>query len=174
MIKHIFPNGDKLEMKAIQRVAFASEETHCYQAKLYLNGKHIATVRNDGHGGADDQYPEGDFTDSDLKALSDRCEAEMPKYVSKYVPEGLEVDLEMWCQGAVDDYLLLQTMKKDMRAKVLAYDPADPKTLSQITFKGVRKLTDRHLHVAADRYRDLIFLNMLPVDQAFAIYKEAH
>lgn len=174
MIKHIFPNGDKLEMKAIQRAAFASEETHCYEAKLYLNGKLIATVGNDGHGGEDYQYPVGDFTDADIKSLDIRCTVEMPKYVSKYVPEGMPVNLEMWCQGAVDDYLLLQTMKKDMRAKVLAYDPADPKTLSQITFKGVRKLTDRHLHVAADRYRDLIFLNVLPVDEAFAIYKEAH
>lgn len=49
----------KIELKNIKYSAFASEETHCYEAALYVDGKPLAIVRNDGHGGADyvDQHP---------------------------------------------------------------------------------------------------------------------
>lgn len=43
-------------LKAVKYSAFASEETHCYQAKLYFDGKHILNVSNSGHGGGDYQH----------------------------------------------------------------------------------------------------------------------
>jgi len=43
----------KIELKNIKYAAFASEETHCYDATLYLDGKAMFRVGNDGHGGCD-------------------------------------------------------------------------------------------------------------------------
>ena len=43
----------KLELKNIKHSEFASHETFCYEAILYVDGKPFAYVRNDGQGGSD-------------------------------------------------------------------------------------------------------------------------
>ena len=173
MTKYIFPNGDTLEMKAIKRAAFQSEETHCYEAKLYLNGKPFAIVSNDGHGGADYQYPAGDHTNADITAIDERCKNEMPKYVSSFAPEGMSVDLELWCALGVDDWLMRKDMKTSMKSKVLVSDPKRPGSVFEIKFKGCRKITDRQLFVIASEKPDYKILNRMSEDDAFAIYKAA-
>jgi len=49
-----------LEVKNITHYARGSEETPCYNATVYINGKKAIEVSNDGHGGCDRQhtYPE--------------------------------------------------------------------------------------------------------------------
>jgi hypothetical protein len=41
----------KIELKAIKFYESMSEETNCFQGKLYINGKYVADVKNDGQGG---------------------------------------------------------------------------------------------------------------------------
>ena len=41
----------KIELKRVEHAKFASEETECFKANLYVDGKKIATCDNDGHGG---------------------------------------------------------------------------------------------------------------------------
>jgi len=38
-----------IELRGIKRTAWASEETHCYQATLYVDGEKWGTVSNQGH-----------------------------------------------------------------------------------------------------------------------------
>ena len=52
----------KLELKSIKHSAFASHETYCYQANLYVNGKAIAIVSNEVIGGCDSLYWNGKGT----------------------------------------------------------------------------------------------------------------
>ena len=40
-------------LKNVKYSATFSEETNCYKATLYLDGKKIGTVQNEGHGGSD-------------------------------------------------------------------------------------------------------------------------
>ena len=49
-----------LEVKNLSHYARGSEETPCYNATVYINGKKAIEVSNDGHGGCDrqDTYPE--------------------------------------------------------------------------------------------------------------------
>ena len=42
-----------LKLKAIKYCEFASEETFCFRANLYLNNKPFAVISNDGRGGCD-------------------------------------------------------------------------------------------------------------------------
>ena len=55
----------KLELKNIKHANWASEETQCYDAVLYVDGDPFLMVSNEGRGGADrdDQDPrfKGDF-----------------------------------------------------------------------------------------------------------------
>ena len=44
--------GHKFTLKNIQTCDFMSDETVCFQADLYCDGKFLCTCENDGHGGA--------------------------------------------------------------------------------------------------------------------------
>ena len=55
----------KLELKNIKHSEFASHETFCYEANLYVNGKPFAHVSNDGQGSADYLYQDDRFKDLD-------------------------------------------------------------------------------------------------------------
>ena len=44
----------KLELKNIKFYESMSEETNCFQADLFINGKKIADVKNQGQGGPTD------------------------------------------------------------------------------------------------------------------------
>lgn len=44
----------KLELKNVKFYESMSEETNCFQADLFINGKKIASVKNDGQGGCTD------------------------------------------------------------------------------------------------------------------------
>ena len=57
----------KIELKNIKYAAFASEETNCYKATLYVDGKRFAYLSNDGHGACDRQEPIEPYTYKDYK-----------------------------------------------------------------------------------------------------------
>ncbi len=55
----------KIILKNLKYAAFASEETSCFSATVYVDGKRLCTARNDGHGGCDSYDslgPPGGFT----------------------------------------------------------------------------------------------------------------
>ena len=45
-----------ITLKNIKHNENLSEETHCFSATVYLDGKAAFGVKNAGHGGADDYY----------------------------------------------------------------------------------------------------------------------
>jgi len=47
----------KIELKNIKHAEFASQETNCYEATIYINGKREGLVSNDGQGGCDNVTP---------------------------------------------------------------------------------------------------------------------
>lgn len=172
MSKFTFKNGQTLQMKAMQHSEFASEETHCYEAKLYLDGKLFAYVSNQGYGGADRQDPADGFTYQDIRDLDQRCKDEMPEW--RFDEHVGTTDLEMWCQNAVNDLLSMQDMKRAMRSKVIYVLPEEPRVVRQISWKGCRKIDDRHINHVQTKYPNYQLLNTMSVDDAFAIWKGAN
>jgi hypothetical protein len=47
----------KIELKNVKHSEFASQETDCFQASVYIDGKKAGTVQNDGHGGCNYYEP---------------------------------------------------------------------------------------------------------------------
>ena len=47
----------KIELKNIKYAAFASQETSCYEATIYIDGQRVGTVENAGHSGSDNIHP---------------------------------------------------------------------------------------------------------------------
>ena len=64
----------KIDLKAIKFYESMSEETNCFQGKLYINGKYVADVKNSGQGGSTDVYP--------INKLSRQITDEAEKYLS--------------------------------------------------------------------------------------------
>ena len=106
---------NKLELKNISYYERGSEETPCYNATVYINGKKAVEVSNDGHGGCDRQhvYHENGFN---LKEIDEYCVKTFG--TEKYEWGEVENDLEHWCQRemfiAQDKKLLKRTMKKNV------------------------------------------------------------
>tara|TARA_B000000557_G_scaffold88086_1_gene71151 strand:- start:3 stop:557 length:555 start_codon:yes stop_codon:yes gene_type:complete len=116
---------NKLEMKAIKLVQWKSQETYCYEAKVYLDGKPFAIVGNDGHGGCDYQHEhpkfEGEFY-STLKKLDEEF-AKLPytdKGKYKNVPEGFKQTFERWCNEQVGLYEVDKEIKRTLKNNIVA------------------------------------------------------
>ena len=108
----------KLELKSIQYSRFASQETSCYQAKLYVDGKPFATVGNEGRGGCDYQHS---LTKQD-KAFYDKLEEidtylkTFPKVKSPWCEKDeFEVDLEIWCGEELSKWKCSKTLRRDLK-----------------------------------------------------------
>jgi hypothetical protein len=40
----------KIEVRNVKFSAFASQETNCFEATIWIDGKRIGAARNEGHG----------------------------------------------------------------------------------------------------------------------------
>lgn len=47
----------KIELKNVKHAAFASQETDCFQASVYIDGARAGEVSNEGHGGPNRYEP---------------------------------------------------------------------------------------------------------------------
>ena len=152
----------KLELKNIKHTSWASEETHCYQASLYVDGKPVAIVSNDGHGGADRDYPhpkfKGDYR-AQMRDVSRYFSGLRRTAVTEWSPEGMEQCLEFWCADQVNDWLSARELKSKLRKEFL-FQFAD-----KVGVFAHKTRPSRAAGVA-------VVLNDLPFDEALSIWKE--
>ena len=161
----------KLELKAIKHTAWASEETHCYQAALYVNGKPLAIVSNDGHGGCDRDYAhpkfKGDYR-AQMKAVHDYFKS-LPNDPSEWNEDGMEQRLEFWCADQVNDWLSACELKKKLKSHVL-FQFKYKDGVFQTKFHPTVTNGEWVINKQAGQTRRI--LNDLPFDEALAIWKE--
>ena len=103
------------ELKNVKYAAFASEETHCFNATLYVNGKRFCEVSNDGHGGANSYSPlkSGDRVYPQIQEINRALKNERLK--SEYFPDGLENDLDIEVGELMNRWHRCQEVKKMTR-----------------------------------------------------------
>ena len=151
----------KLELKNIKHTSWASEETHCYQASLYVDGKPVSIVSNDGHGGADRDYPhpkfKGDYR-AQMRDVSRYFSGLRRTAVTEWSPEGMEQCLEFWCCDQVNDWLSARELKKKLKAGFL--------------FQFADKVGVFAHKTRPSRAHKATILNDLPFDEALSIWKE--
>ena len=180
----------KLELKNITHTSWASEETHCYQASLYVDGKPVAIVSNDGHGAADRDYRHPKFKEESEAsgvqpyAFGYRAKmAEVHEYFDGLPPspfsyegadgvmihDSLPQTLEFWCSDQVNDWLGARELKKKLKSHVL------------FQFKYKDGIYQSKYHPTVTNGEWVInkqsgetrrILNDLPFDEALSIWKE--
>ena len=155
----------KLELKNIKHTAWASEETHCYQASLYVDGKPVATVSNDGRGGADRCYDHPKCVFSGRSAWCDKMQ-EVHEYF-KTLPNthGMEQCLEFWCADQVNDWIAARELKQMMRTQILFQKEGEEEA-------GVFGTKYYPKETGGTFWNGRRILNDMPFDEALAIWKE--
>jgi len=162
----------KLELKKIKYCKWMSEETHCYNAIVYVDDKAMIEVSNEGHGGGNSEWAIKPFTQQDVDKVNAWCEKNLPKWKG-FEDKEYNTDLEMWCGEEMNKYLtdkyLKSDFKKDIKSKILF---VENKGLRQITFKKCKTLTDAHFNYFKSKHPNISALNFMPQDKAFKIYAQ--
>ena len=161
----------KLELKNIKHTAWASEETHCYQASLYVDGKPFALVSNDGRGGCDRDYAhpkfKGDYFDM-FRSVEAHFKS-LPNTPSEWNEDGMEQCLEFWCCDQVNDWLSARELKKKLKSHVL-FQLKYKDGVFQTKFHPTVTNGEWVINKQAGQTRRI--LNDLPFADALAIWKE--
>ena len=161
----------KIELKNVKHSEFASHETHCYQATIYIDGKRVGTVENDGHGGCDFIHPASVAHQINEYAKS------LPKIVCNFIdPDtGKPAELEQNCATIfgelINDWLVAKDLKRMMSKRVLFLKDGDIYQTKAMASDALKQyLNEPKLGVL---YQGKTILNLLPFDQALTIYKGA-
>ena len=99
-----------IELKKISFNERMSEETNCFIADLYINGKRVGECNNDGRGGCTNY---GSNTPEGRKLIAEAekyCKA-LPKYRS----EELNFEYDQSLESVIDDLLTAHLKAKDLQ-----------------------------------------------------------
>ncbi len=160
----------KLTLKNVKHSEFASQETNCFEATVYADGKPMFIASNDGQGGSN-RY---DWIKGDSREQFDTKWAKVEAYAKSL---NLEFDFEEVDQIVGDlltDWLIRRDMKRLMNKRIL-FTRKDKKGLYELRYKGrknphkTRVLLDAQKQVA--RPDVAAVLNLLDEDCAFEIFK---
>ena len=160
----------KLELKNIKHANWASEETQCYDAVLYVDGDPFLMVSNEGRGGSDrdDQDPrfKGDFP-SKYGELREYCR-EAYKFKG-FRDTWINGSIELACHTLLEDHLEAKHYKKVLKQVCFVDDNGDilsfPKRVkpSPTIYKEIRE--------QRDDLKNVTFLNELSFDDAVSKIK---
>jgi len=116
----------ELQLKSIKYTGWMSEETLCFTANLYVDGKVFAEVSNQGHGGSTDFRPHPKFKTEGatyfyrkLKEVEAHCEAMPNLEPCELFDEGLPMGLELWCNMEVESWLARRDLNRKLKSHVL-------------------------------------------------------
>ena len=154
----------KIELKALKYSDFASQETHCFQANIYIDGKMRGTADNDGRGGMTTIRPWQ--LHNEIKLYTDKIPPRIVKYGDT------EMSLDTSPDSYIDELVTLALHEKDlkraMKTRILF-------TRENQVFE-TKKLTAAELaaSLAHAQIKDKLnadqVLNLLPMGEALSLY----
>ena len=160
----------KIELKNITHAEFASQETNCYEATIYINGKREGLVSNDGQGGCDNVTPWqlAQEIDAYAKTLPPVvCEWIDPKTGEPFV---LEQTHETIFGELLNEWLHAKDLKKALSKRIL-YQREDGKIYETKAMPPI----ELKVHLNQTRLVEILkakaILNLLPFDKALTIYR---
>ena len=154
----------KIELKALKYSDFASQETHCFQANIYIDGKKAGWADNDGRGGMTSIHPH------QLYETIRQCTDKIPPRIVKY--GDTEMSLDTSPDSYIDELVTLALHEKDlkraMKSRILFTRENQVFETKKLTAAELAaSLDNAHLKekLKADRV-----LNLLPMGEALNLY----
>lgn len=151
----------KIELKNIKEVKSLSEETPCFTATVYIDGKKAGEVSNRGQGGCNDYHPRTLF--ARLKEHADT----LPTY-SAFGVDGLKVDPDHLIFDILEAAATQKAIANALKHRVI-FIKADGKVYE------TRKMTTSEVArlCAAGVPNAVKVLNTMPIADAVAAYLSA-
>ena len=165
----------EVELKNLKHSEFASRETNCFEATVWLNGKRAFYARNDGNGGADLYAPlenqdRGQFT-SLLNDLINHC-LTLPKWGSEFGgKDNMDLTPEILIGNLVNDTLDAKKLKKSLKKKVLFINENG---IYQTAYGNKRPVDQNLIDMVKEENPDSIILNCLAFSEALDLYRGEH
>ena len=165
----------KVELKNLKHSEFASRETNCFEATVWINGKRAFYARNDGNGGADLYAPLENQERSEfnglLNDLINHC-LTLPKWGSEFGGEdNMDVTPEILIGNLVNKMLDTKKLKKSLKAKVLFINENG---IYQTAYGNKRPVDQNLIDMVKDENPDCIVLNCLAFNEALDLYRGEH
>ena len=173
----------KIELRKVKICKWMSEETTCYQAEIWIDGKKVGDASNEGHGGPDMIH--GKAT---IDGVTQSLHCVLDEYATKMLPirqtkwGEIKPNAEILMGKLLTDWEARKAFEKDIAKKVLY--TKDSKNDKVYEFKMARKLPDGGVAVlSVNAVSDILkrnkfigsdgsSLNNLPIEEAFSIYKK--
>lgn len=169
----------KVELKSFKHMASLSEETLCFSARLYVNGKAVADCSNRGHGGMTDVYPLKPEFRSLLEDVVAHYQNTVPKQTIEVGGKTEELDwsLDFIVDVLAGDAEATADLKRRLRNKTLFTDKDGRVFAINAPFDadGSKKgLTADRLAQIGQRDGFVVdkILNALPLPDALKIFRE--
>ena len=112
----------EITLKNVKHYESMSEETYCFEASLYADGKRVGRVSNRGTGGCHDY----DFDMKTERELDEWCKANLPKWTfeaeTSFGDEEQDTSLEIHISNLVTDFLDNKHLKNLLNKSVIVMD----------------------------------------------------
>ena len=129
----------RITLKSIKYTAWASQETHCFQAVIYLDGKRALNVENDGRGACNNYWNTKDQTIEEGREMLAECGQHAYEFLKANRNLTMEVDgetidlsdmpdselLDWLIADLVNEHLCLKEMKRCLKKKIFFFDTED-------------------------------------------------
>ena len=190
-----------MEIKNLSLNTSLSEETHCFSASVYINGKRMFSVSNRGCGGANEYSPlnhggldhhllekgRKDFEESMCLAREEAKQYTLKKIelgedlqwaIDKF-GDGKSDELIDWLiTDLINEPLILKEMRKTLKKKITIYDSKKKQTFSlgkdKPTNENIDKYKDHFAKKSDEKSaKDWVWLNMIPEAEAYKYWRTA-
>jgi len=152
----------KIELKNVKRSEFASHETHCFEATIYVDGKKAGSAENSGHGAPTSIYPNTLYLALEAYAKT------LPPM--KYNDFSFAQNAESVIDDLLTAYLYARDLKKLMSKRIL-YRRAE--VLFESTQMDAATLSK---WLARPDLKDKLnadeVLNLMPLDRVIQLFRE--
>jgi hypothetical protein len=157
--------GKTIELKNLKHSDFASQETYCFEASVYIDGKKAGTVSNQGCGGCHSYHPNTLYLL--LKAEADK----LPPEQWDFNGEALTItpDADTIISELVTEAIQAKDLKSGMRRRILfiGEDGSVYQTKPMAAADLAKQLCRPNLH---EVLKTKTILNLLPFPEALSIY----
>lgn len=151
----------QITLKNVKYSEFASQETYCFEATIYLDGKKAGQVRNDGQGGCNFYYPHSIEEAINAHAVT------LPPVASGGIT--LNHDADWLIMDLMAEWLITRDLKRALSKKVLFTNSGgaimETKTMPKERLAFVLSKPEKYFETAVK------ILNLLPFAEALALYR---
>ncbi len=157
-----------IELKKFKHAAFASEETLCFKATVYVDGKKFGEASNNGQGGCTNIYVAPENREW-LKQVEAYCRT-LPGVASPLDGAMLPMDFEFLIDTLAHEKLIEKELRSTMQRNIVVAKPGKPGEIFEVHLQHGVKLTPAIIAAYQLKNPTYQILNTMPLEEALKLY----